>query len=270
MDALTCMYNPWRENFGWAAEEGLVFDFPIHTHMYYEMTLYTPFCGHVTVNGIDIPIDRPTVILVTPSDFHRICVDATGNGRFLKISFDEQMLPTAWNAVSPMVLRIGDSDSVMPGLLREVQTSVREDASTWIHAAVLYMLRHGEPVAQNRDGSDKAWIMRAVGILNQRFAEDISLSDMAQMLSVSPQYLSKVFSATMGMGFAKYVCRLRLCHAAELLRSTNLCVTDICYQCGYRNLSHFLRSFHRQYGVSPLKYRTAESETHTKGRGQFS
>lgn len=51
------------------------------------------------------------------------------------------------------------------------------------------------------------------------------------------------------------VCELRLEHAAKLLLISNLNVTDICYECGFENLSWFYKSFAQKYGVTPAEYR---------------
>lgn len=51
------------------------------------------------------------------------------------------------------------------------------------------------------------------------------------------------------------VSELRLEHAAKLLLISNLNVTDICYECGFENLSWFYKSFAQKYGVTPAEYR---------------
>ena len=48
---------------------------------------------------------------------------------------------------------------------------------------------------------------------------------------------------------------LRLEHAKQLLQDTDIPVTEIAMQSGYQNVSYFIRSFQKTYGVSPLKYR---------------
>lgn len=48
---------------------------------------------------------------------------------------------------------------------------------------------------------------------------------------------------------------LRLEHAKQLLQDTDTPVTEIAMQSGYQNVSYFIRSFKKTYGVSPLKYR---------------
>ena len=52
-----------------------------------------------------------------------------------------------------------------------------------------------------------------------------------------------------------YVNELRLEHAAKLLIISNLQITDICYECGFENLSWFYKSFSKKYGVTPAEYR---------------
>ena len=53
----------------------------------------------------------------------------------------------------------------------------------------------------------------------------------------------------------EYVSNLRLEHAAKLLLISNLQVTDICYECGFDNLSWFYKSFAKKYGATPAEYR---------------
>ena len=54
---------------------------------------------------------------------------------------------------------------------------------------------------------------------------------------------------------------LRLGYAANLLLSSNLSATDICYECGFCNLSWFYNAFEEKFEMSPIEYRkNAESK----------
>ena len=53
----------------------------------------------------------------------------------------------------------------------------------------------------------------------------------------------------------RLVTDLRLSHAANLLYVSNLTITDICYECGFENLSWFYKAFSGKFGVSPKQYR---------------
>ena len=57
------------------------------------------------------------------------------------------------------------------------------------------------------------------------------------------------------MGFSKYLSDMRLRRAERMLAETELSVTEICLECGYGNLSHFLRVFKSAYNATPTEYR---------------
>ena len=65
-----------------------VFSYHTHMHSYYEMTLYEPFDGTVTINDNIFKINTVTAVLIAPSDFHRIEVSGTAQSPFIKIAFD--------------------------------------------------------------------------------------------------------------------------------------------------------------------------------------
>jgi AraC-like DNA-binding protein len=94
-----------------------------------------------------------------------------------------------------------------------------------------------------------------IHIVNAEFATDLTLSDVAARLSVSPQHLSTVFSEPVGMTFRDYLGDRRLRFAASLLASGEANVTEACMWSGYRNLSHFGRAFRKRFGVPPRQYR---------------
>ena len=96
--------------------------------------------------------------------------------------------------------------------------------------------------------------INAVKLIKETFFTDITLSSVANTLSVSPQYLSSVFKHNLGIGFSEYLTDIRLRHAAILLTSGQNNISQICEICGYKNMSHFIRSFKKKYGISPSQY----------------
>ena len=68
-----------------------VFSYHTHMHSYYEMTLYEPFDGTVTINDNIFKINTVTAVLIAPSDFHRIEVSGTAQSPFIKIAFDADL-----------------------------------------------------------------------------------------------------------------------------------------------------------------------------------
>ena len=101
------------------------------------------------------------------------------------------------------------------------------------------------------------WYARRVDLARElmasRFAEALSLDDVAREVGMSPFHFSRVFRELAGAPPHRYLLRIRLGHAARRLREGGG-VTDTCFASGFGNLSHFIRSFRRAYGVSPSHY----------------
>ena len=242
---------------GVTVESSSVYSYPTHMHSYFEMTLYEPFAGRISLNDRDFFIDVPTCVLVAPSDFHRITVDeGSGSARYIKLGFARGALQESNVPASSAVLRL-PTDCFLHSLYEELLRSDCSEAyrAALVNAATRIMIEQGEAVLPVALHASYRLATDAVRLINERFSEQMNEGDLAAMLSVSPQYLSRMFSKTVGMGFSAYLTEVRLRRAAKLLLETDMGITQICYACGYGSLSHFLRSFKAKYGVTPAQYR---------------
>ena len=84
----------------------------------------------------------------------------------------------------------------------------------------------------------------------------LCLSAVADHLQTSIYSVSRIFKDCTGMGFKEYITGKRLRQACRLLRTTNMPVTAIAYQCGFENANYFTVVFRAEYGIPPSKYRT--------------
>ena len=91
--------------------------------------------------------------------------------------------------------------------------------------------------------------------LQQNYAEPLRLEDLSKQFHLSEKYLSRYFKQHFHLTVTQYLVHLRLTHACHLLETTDLPVTEVALQSGFSNVSHFIRSFHRTYQMSPLQYR---------------
>ena len=92
-------------------------------------------------------------------------------------------------------------------------------------------------------------------IIDLRFADSISTSDVAAELNCDSDYLGKVFRKAAGCTVLQYINHLRCREAAFLLRSSVSSIKEIAFFCGFNDLPHFRRQFFRQYSLSPGQYR---------------
>lgn len=90
--------------------------------------------------------------------------------------------------------------------------------------------------------------------LENHYAEDISLEDVAEQVNISPQYFSKLIKKTTGFNFIDWLSMLRVKRAKELLNNSNLTVKEVCFMVGYKDPNYFSRIFKKRIGITPSEY----------------
>jgi AraC-like DNA-binding protein len=100
-----------------------------------------------------------------------------------------------------------------------------------------------EPVANGKE------------FIEAHFAEAIDNGQIARRVGVSPQYLVRLFKRSFNVSPVQHLWNLRAEKGAFLLRQTGLSVSEIAYQCGYKNPFHFSRHVKTKYGHSPSDLR---------------
>ena len=94
-----------------------------------------------------------------------------------------------------------------------------------------------------------------VSYIQQNYTGKILLREFGEQFHLSEKYISRYFKEHFHITLSQYVTYLRLDHAKQMLQETDISVTEVAMQSGYQNISYFIRSFKKTYGVSPLKYR---------------
>ncbi len=90
--------------------------------------------------------------------------------------------------------------------------------------------------------------------LENHYAEDISLDDIAAQVNISPQYFSKLIKKNTGFNFIDWLSMLRVKKAKELLTNSNLTVKEVCFMVGYKDPNYFSRIFKKRIGITPSEY----------------
>ena len=100
-------------------------------------------------------------------------------------------------------------------------------------------------------------ITRAKDLADSRFADPLTVDDLAAAAGLSRAHFSREFRRAFGESPYAYLLTRRLERAASMLRNTDRSVTDICWAVGLTSLGSFTSSFTRTYGLSPTAYREA-------------
>ena len=102
--------------------------------------------------------------------------------------------------------------------------------------------------------------------LAETFYDEWTLDHAAARAGLSRRHFSDLFRAHAGATFLHTLTRLRLDHAARLLRDGAHSVTGVAFSCGYRDLSHFYRVFRRRFGRPPGQWASAEPTAQSANR----
>lgn len=92
--------------------------------------------------------------------------------------------------------------------------------------------------------------------INKNFERQISLEEISDKASMTVPAFCRYFKKATGKTFTKLVNEYRIVHATKLLSESTNSITDICFECGFNNFSHFNKSFKEFTGKSASKYRS--------------
>lgn len=98
-------------------------------------------------------------------------------------------------------------------------------------------------------------IQQAIEFFHANYNKDFSLEDVSQLVSYSSFHFLRLFKQHTGQTPFQFLLNIKLEKAKRLLKETNKSITEICYDSGFNNRSHFYTAFKRKYGVSALQFR---------------
>jgi transcriptional regulator GlxA family with amidase domain len=121
--------------------------------------------------------------------------------------------------------------------------------------------------AQRAPGDVLVHLRRARDHADRCYADAVTLQDLADVACLSKYHFLRLFKATYGTTPMEYVTRRRLERAQDLLRATNLTVTEVCVAVGFSSLGSFSSRFRELVGESPSEFqrRYADGAPHIPG-----
>ena len=234
---------------------------PLHWHNCWEIEIVASGKGSQILNGTTYQLGRGAVYILNPTDFHEVSCDTLD---IYTISFTDERLSSEFiNAFSgPGGGRMKTVDgpefeqllNIFDMLYYEQNQSLKYGDKCSEHLLSLLLsriLRVFDVPKIKKNDSRYTLAGRAISYINTHFRDNPTLSDTAEWLGITPNYLSEEFHAVTGKRYKEYLNEIRLSYAKKLLISSNLSITEICFASGYSSLSNFLRVFKEYYGISP-------------------
>lgn len=256
------------------------FTYPLHCHAEYELTFVEKGAGVRRIVGDSAEvIGDYDLVLIAGKDLEHVweqhecnstkireitiqfSPDLFINSLIHKNQFDSilKMLESASKGLSfPMdaILKVYDKLDTL--------ASEREGFYAVIKfLTILYELsncENAQPLASSsfarlEVNADSRRIQKVQEYLNKHYMEEIRLHQMSDLACMTPVAFSRFFKLRTGKSLSDYIIYLRLGFAARLLVDSTRSIAEICYECGFNNLSNFNRIFKKKKGCSPKEFR---------------
>lgn len=139
--------------------------------------------------------------------------------------------------------------------LRRIASAGKLYRDTMERALVAQVAEVARPQHLAGPVTDDPRLRRAVDLIHDRLADDLSLDELAGEAGMSPFHFARAFKAALGLSPLQYVIRTRIESAMVLLRTTRLPVAEIAWRVGYGDVSRFGQHFRRQTGTTPAAFR---------------
>lgn len=252
------------------------FQIPIHWHDEFEIIYVKSGFLTVSISGENY-IGKPgDAFVVSPGNLH-FMGSQTGNVDYFTFLFplkyisfrtddilDDKLLEPLNSGHLIINPEIEDTVKEQCEQLVEIYGAKKEESQSKITAQIktkiillqfiLELWKRGFIVENDTSGKNTVE-KEMVSYIQQNFTGKILLKEFGEQFHLSEKYISRYFKEDFHITISQYVTYLRLEHAKHLLQDTDIPVTEVAMQSGYQNVSYFIRSFKKTYGMSPLKYR---------------
>ncbi|HEU4657329.1 MAG TPA: helix-turn-helix transcriptional regulator [Capillimicrobium sp.] len=95
----------------------------------------------------------------------------------------------------------------------------------------------------------------AVAIVQDEYASDLSLDDIARRVASSRRQLQRAYAEIGDTTFREHLTGVRMQRAADMLAGGSLTVREVAHRVGYRQPAQFAKAFRRHHGSAPSSYR---------------
>ena len=211
---------------------------------------------------------RPDQVLLIPPDMpraHRCVGKAPG---YVWVLFQNHGLALD-DSKETLLTMTGANKQIFLELLRELKDSASPHSQALIHSlfsSFFLMLLQDSHAHEGRSRVANSGLhqnyqeriaQRIEDYLRQHIYRPVTNAEIAGTVGLSPSQASRIFRATRGISPLTCLKKLRIDHAAMMLESSTLSISEISMQLGFSSFSHFTRLFRRETGTTPRDYRTS-------------
>lgn len=230
----------------------------------------TSGAGSLTVNAADYPLTVGSVFYFPFRHKVQLFTHKDRPLRFYSVNYDYRLIDWDGGTAScpepeqdrlpiPVITSMADMDNFAGMMDRLYSLWQQKDAGYEWQARLLFLNAVSEvyKVNAHTKESDLAEyaITRSLHYIKNHYAEQLEREELADIASMSASYFSIMFKKVAGCTLTQYITKIRLGKAKQLLQCSELRVSEVAREVGFRDPLYFTRVFSHHTGMSPSDYR---------------
>ena len=251
------------------------FDYPIHCHPEYEINLVMKTSGTRVVGDYEEAFSDLDIVMTGPY-VHHVWKSELLTNHVITIQFSSDLLSFQMinkrlfmpirqlliDSTQGLQFYGAEAERIRDEIMELTRIQGFQTATKFLNllnfmaAAPRRKLVSNMYESENLVNSSKSRrISKACKYIEENISQKISLAEVAALVNMSESAFSHFFKKKTGISFITYVNNLRVAKACDLLASTSLSASEICYDCGFNNKSNFIRIFTKRKNMTPIEYR---------------
>lgn len=253
------------------------FDFPIHFHPEYELNFVANGKGVRRVIGDHLEeIDDIELVLVGPNLTHGWELHNCTNKRIREITIqfhndllhDKMLSRRIFKPIRDMFNRSNHGILFSEKITREVMPRMtmlsKIDSMDYFLelVSILHDLANSRNQrllstnpSQNRNFENSDKIKKVYEYVQENFAKKISLSEISELVNMSPVSFNRFIKKRTGKTFIDYMNNTRIGYATRWLVETDMSIGEVAYKCGFNNIANFNRVFKKIKKCTPSEFK---------------
>ena len=257
---LECMNNSTTDTLFATEIKSLSRNQPVHWHNFCEIEYVLDGDGEYILNGVSYKLQKNLMLLATPSDFHEYCF--LTETKIINIQFSSEFVnhDIYKTITQPMV--INDTNSFYKQLLMSLHNHGPASSNynqnfikNMLNSLLFLAYSDKNSISTKNHDAVNNYFHKIILYVNSHFQEQISLAGLSEHLHLRPEYISRLFKKNSNQTFSEYLTEIRLSHAFNLLKLSDMSVYDVATSSGYTSFPHFIRMFKKKYGYPPSQIR---------------
>jgi len=251
------------------------FDYPTHYHPEYEINYVEHATGTRIVGESVSHYDDVDLVMVGPDIYHSWQSETGGAKLVVTIQFQKDLLPVSFQnknlfiPIREMLERSHRGIEFSKETIAIVAPRIRSliHANGFISFMEFLNILHEMSISTDQrilcsqtfspemDMYKSRRIRMACTFINKNFQNKIMISDLADLIGMTSSSFCHFFKKRTSKSFVDYLNEVRIGHASVQLIETTKTISEVCYNCGFNNVSNFNRIFRTKKRLTPSEFR---------------